>query len=68
MFASLISLLDEFAVAFDADALDGNDAARVVSDLGLARRLLDGMLAKAIARVDDTKAYGSARDAAHFYA
>jgi hypothetical protein len=68
MFASLISLLDEFAMAFDADALSGQDAARAVDDLGLARRLLDGMLAKAIGRVDDTQAYGSARDAAHFYA
>jgi hypothetical protein len=57
MFASLIAarrVLDEIVLEFDA--LSAEAAMRVVDELGVIRRLVDGMLAKAAKRVADADA------------
>ncbi len=64
MFDSLVSTrrtLEEVALAFDASALSPEAASRVVLELGLIGRLVDGMVASAARRVSETSA--SAADA-----
>jgi hypothetical protein len=65
MFAFLMSArssLDDAARDFDASALSPAAAMRVVDELGVIRRLVDGMLASASKRVVESNA--SARDGA----
>ena len=69
MFASLSSsrnLLDDVARTFDASSLSAEAALRVVDELGAIRRVVDGMLAKAAKRIEETHAHVRAgeRDAA----
>ena len=59
MFTSLATAreaLEGVAGDFDASALTGDDARRAVDELGLIRRLTDGMLAKSAKRVSDRTA------------
>ncbi|MDQ1454439.1 MAG: hypothetical protein QOH28_59 [Actinomycetota bacterium] len=61
MFASLASsrnLLDDVARTFDASSLSAEAVLRAVDELGAIRRVVDGMLAKAAKRVDETNAHG----------
>src|SRR5258706_5850542 len=61
MFASLAScrnLLDDVARTFDASSLSAEAALCAVDELGAIRRVVDGMLAKAAKRVDETNAHG----------
>jgi hypothetical protein len=62
--------VESLAVRFDAGALDAPGAACAVRELGLIKRLVDGMLAKAANRVHDTAGFleTGERDAAHFVA
>jgi hypothetical protein len=65
MFASLTqarSELDAIALGFDASLLAGNEALRVVDELGAIRRVVDGMLAKTAKRVADTSAHAAKGD------
>ena len=69
MFASLDttrSTLNSIALEFDAAALSPEAAVRVVDQLGAIRRVVDGMLGKAAARVAETNT--GASDAAAFVA
>jgi hypothetical protein len=70
VFDTARSTIATLASQFDAHALDGADAALAVRELGLIKRLVDGMLAKAANRVHETAAHvGSGeRDAAYFVA
>jgi hypothetical protein len=73
MFVSLAAVhveLEALARDFDASALSGAEAVRALDELGVVRRLTDGLLAKVAKRVDDTSAHArsGARDAAHCYA
>jgi hypothetical protein len=73
MFDTLTSTrtaLEELASGFEPAALTGEQAVRVVAELGVIRRLTDGMLGRAARRVEDTSAFtaSGARDAAHHYA
>jgi hypothetical protein len=58
--------LEKLARDLDPGSLTGEQAVWLVEQLGAIRRLIDGMLAKATKRVDDTRAYKSSghRDAA----
>ena len=49
--------LEAAARGFDPSACSGQDAIDLVEELGVQRRLLDGMLGKAAKRVEDTAAY-----------
>jgi hypothetical protein len=65
MFASLTatrSELDAIALDFDAATLAGNEALRVVDELGAIRRVVDGMLAKTAKRVAETSAHAANGD------
>ena len=55
---------------FEPATLTGEQAVRVVEELGLIHRLTEGLLAKAAKRVADTSAHerNGDRDAAQFYA
>jgi hypothetical protein len=55
---------------FEVDALSGEDAVRVVTTLGVIRRLTEGLLANAAKRVAETSAHVTDGDcsAAQFYA
>jgi hypothetical protein len=70
MFGTVRSQLETFAAEFDAGSLDGPAVAGAVRELGLIRRLVDGMLAKAANRALETSAHLATgeRDAAHFVA
>jgi uncharacterized protein DUF222 len=73
MFVSLTAIhveLEALARDLDAAALSGAEALRALDELGVIRRLTDGLLAKVAKRVHDTSAYerSGARDAAHCYA
>ena len=52
-FATARDALEGIARDFDAAMLSGDDARRVVEDLGVIRRLTDGMLAKAAKRISE---------------
>ena len=57
MFASLTSsrnLLDDVARTFDASSLSAEAALRAVDELGAIRLVVDGMLAKAAKRIEET--------------
>jgi hypothetical protein len=58
------------AVEFEPRACTGEQAVRMVTELGVIHRLIEGMLAQAAARVADTSAHARAgdRDVAQFYA
>ena len=60
------SAIEAIARDFDPAACTGDDAVACVKELGIIRRLTDGMVAKAAERVEDTAAhaYGSDRSAA----
>jgi hypothetical protein len=62
--------LERLASGFEPGTLTGEQAVRVVAELGVIRRLIDGMLGRAAKRVDETSAHAAsgARDAAHLYA
>jgi hypothetical protein len=64
------STLERLASGFEPGTLTGEQAMRVVTELGVIRRLVDGMLGLAAKRVDETSAHAAsgARDAAHFLA
>ncbi|MDQ1477790.1 MAG: hypothetical protein QOE62_3019, partial [Actinomycetota bacterium] len=65
MFASLTSArsaLEAIALGFDASSFAGNEALRVVDELGAIRRVVDGMLAKTAKRVADTSAHAAKGD------
>jgi hypothetical protein len=69
VFASVTEVkatLDRFAAAFDAAACSGAEAVELVTELSAVRRLVEGLLARALARVDATAAHshGNDRDAA----
>ena len=49
--------LEAAARGFDPSACSGEDAVRVVAEIGALRRLADGLLGKAAKRVEDTAAY-----------
>ncbi len=49
--------LESAARGFDPSACNGQEAIDLVEELGVQRRLLDGMLGKAAKRVEDTAAY-----------
>ena len=73
MFDSLIATraaLERLASGFEPGTLTGDQAVRVVTELGVIHRLTEGMLAQAAKRVADTAAHTSSgdRDAAQFYA
>jgi hypothetical protein len=55
--ASARSALDEIARDFDASALSPQAALRVVDELGVIRRVVDGMTAKAAKRAIDGDAH-----------
>ncbi len=67
---SVRTTLAELASDFEPQTLSGDQAVRVVRELGVIRRLTDGMLAKAGKRVDDTMAHAKqgTRDAAQLLA
>jgi hypothetical protein len=62
--------LEELAASFEPTTLTHDQAARLVDELGVIRRLSEGMLAKAAKRVADTASCrkGAGRDAAQAYA
>jgi hypothetical protein len=62
--------LERLASEFEPGTLTGEQAVRVVAELGVIRRLTDGMLGRAAKRVEETSAHAAsgARDAAHLYA
>lgn len=62
--------LQRLAAEFEPATLTGEQAVRVVEELGVIHRLTEGLLAKAAKRVSDTSAHerDGDRDAAHFYA
>src|SRR5258708_6319622 len=62
--------LQGLAREFEPTTLTGEQALRAVEELGVIRRLTDGILAKAAKRVADTSAHehNGDRDAAQFYA
>ena len=65
MFASLTaarSLLEAIALEFDASSFAGNEALRVVDELGAIRRVVDAMLAKTAKRVAETSAHAANGD------
>ena len=67
MFTSLTDAretLERVALEFDASALSGDSARQAVDELGLIRRLCDGMLAKAAKRVADRAGTGDPKGAA----
>jgi hypothetical protein len=70
VFDTLLADVQTLASQFDARSLDGEHAAAALRELGLVKRLVDGMLSKAANRVHDTAAHlGSGeRDAASFVA
>jgi hypothetical protein len=70
VFGTLRSTTEALAAQFDAHSLDASDAAAAVRELGLIKRLVDGMLSKAANRVHDTAAHLATgeRDAASFVA
>ncbi len=47
---------------FDPTACSGQEAIDLVEEIGVQRRLLDGMLGKAAKRVEDTAAYTYPKD------
>jgi len=51
------SALEAAAAGFDPSACGGQEAIDLVEQLGIQRRLIDGMLGKAAKRVEDTAAY-----------
>jgi Domain of unknown function (DUF222) len=55
-FASARDALEGVARDFDTSALTGDEARRAVDELGMIRRLTDGILAKAAKRVSDRTA------------
>ena len=60
MFDTLTSTrtaLESLARDFEPRTLTGEQAVRVVTELGAIRRLVDAMLGKAAARVDETSAH-----------
>src|SRR2546423_13145253 len=63
MFDSLTTTraaLERLASAFEPGTLTGEQAVRVVAELGAIRRLTDGMLGRAAKRVDETSAHAAA--------
>ena len=62
--------LERLASAFEPGTLTGEQAVRVVAELGVIRRLTDGMLGQAAKRVEETSAHAAsgARNGAHFLA
>jgi len=64
------TMLEELAASFEPATLTHDQATRVVEELGVLRRLSEGMLAKAAKRVADTASCrkSAARDAAQAYA
>ncbi|MDQ1467302.1 MAG: hypothetical protein QOH10_1717, partial [Actinomycetota bacterium] len=54
--------LETLARDFEPGLLTGEQAVWLVEQLGALRRLIDGMLAKAAKRVDDTHAHKSSGD------
>jgi hypothetical protein len=73
MFDTLMSTrstLEALASSFEPTTLTGAQAVRVLAELGLIRRLTDGMIGRAAKRVEDTSAHAAsgARDAAHLFA
>ncbi len=60
------SALEGAARTFDARACSGQEAVSLLEELGAARRLVDGLIARVMKRVEDTAAhtYGSDRNAA----
>ena len=62
--------LERLASGFEPATLTGEQAVRAVAELGVIRRLTDGLLGRAAKRVDDTSAHAAtgARDATHFLA
>jgi hypothetical protein len=62
--------LERLASDFEPGTLTGEQAVRVVAELGVIRRLVDGMLGRAAKRMEETSAHAAtgARDAAHLYA
>jgi Domain of unknown function (DUF222) len=70
LLASIRTGLQGLAREFEPTTLTGEQSLRAVEELGVIRRLTDGMLAKAAKRVADTSAHegNGDRDAAPFYA
>jgi hypothetical protein len=68
--AATRTAMEELAVSFEPCMLTHEQAARVVDELGVIRRLTEGVLARAAKRVADTAACrkGAERDAAQAYA
>jgi hypothetical protein len=54
MFDRVPAQLLRLAAELDADALSPSEAVRALDDLGAARRVLDGMIARVAKRVEDT--------------
>ena len=57
IFGRAESALGTAAAGFDASVCTGREAIDLVEVLGRQRRLIDGMIAKAAKRVEDTAAY-----------
>lgn len=64
------TVAERMAGEFDAGLLTGEQAVGFVREVGVIRRLLDGMLGQAAKRVEETSAYmhSGDRDAAQLYA
>jgi hypothetical protein len=67
---STLTALERLSAEFEPGTVTGEHAVRVVNELGLIRRLTDGMLGKAAKRVEDTSAHAPSgeRDAAQLVA
>ena len=70
MFATLRSSIVEHGSTFDAGALTGSEAVEALCDLEVVARIVDGMRAQAMKRVQDTNAHAGTAfpDAAKFIA
>ena len=53
--------LERLASSFEAGTLTGEQAVRVVAELGVIRRLTDGLLGQAAKRVEETSAHVAQR-------
>ena len=54
--------LAQFAAEYEPDTFDGAGAVRVMSELAIMQRLLDGLIARTAKRVDDTHAHARTAD------
>jgi hypothetical protein len=68
MFGIDLDVLAGSVRRFDPASLGGEEAARLLVDLGTVHRLISAVIAKTALRVHETKSFGESRDAAHFYA